>query len=135
MTVPINELRGMTPGVSSQLKELGISNNELLVQASRSPEERKVLAAKVGIETRALLELANRADLSRVKGVAGVYSDLLEQAGVDTVKELATRRADNLYAKVIAVNQDKKLTTRPPTAEMVQSWVEQAKELPKFLTY
>jgi predicted flap endonuclease-1-like 5' DNA nuclease len=73
--------------------------------------------------------------LSRVKGVAGVYSDLLEQAGVDTVKELAGRRPDNLHAKMVEVNKEKNLTGRLPTSEMVESWVAQAKELPKFLTY
>ncbi|HPT49701.1 MAG TPA: DUF4332 domain-containing protein [Accumulibacter sp.] len=135
MSVAINDLKGMTPEISKQLKALGIANNELLVQAAKSPEERKALAAKVGIETRALLELANRADLSRVKGVAGVYSDLLEQAGVDTVKELAGRRPDNLHAKMVEVNKEKNLTGRLPTSEMVESWVAQAKELPKFLTY
>jgi predicted flap endonuclease-1-like 5' DNA nuclease len=135
MSVAINDLKGMTPEISKQLKALGIANNELLVQAAKSPEERKALAAKVGIETRALLELANRADLSRVKGVAGVYSDLLEQAGVDTVKELAGRRPDNLHAKMVEVIKEKNLTGRLPTSEMVESWVAQAKELPKFLTY
>lgn len=135
MGVAITELKGITAEVSGKLKELGISNNESLVQAAKSPEERKALAAKVGIETRALLELANRADLSRIKGVAGVYSDLLERAGVDTVKELAKRRPDNLHAKILEVNQEKELTSRPPTAEMVQNWVAQAQELPKYLTY
>jgi len=132
MSVAINDLKGMTPEISKQLKALGIANNELLVQAAKSPEERKALAAKVGIETRALLELANRADLSRVKGVAGVYSDLLEQAGVDTVKELAGRRPDNLHAKMVEVNKEKNLTGRLPTSEMVESWVAQARSFPSF---
>ncbi len=135
MSVAINDLKGMHPDISKQLKEMGITNNEQLLEASKSPEERKALAAKLAIETRPLLELANRADLSRVKGVAGVYSDLLEQAGVDTVKELATRRPDNLHAKMVEVNHAKNLTARLPTLEMVESWVSQAKELPKLLTY
>ncbi|HMW16785.1 MAG TPA: DUF4332 domain-containing protein [Accumulibacter sp.] len=135
MSVAINDLKGMTPDILKQLKELGISQNEQLLEATKSPEERKSLAAKLGIETRPLLELANRADLSRIKGVAGVYSDLLEQAGVDTVKELATRRPDNLHAKMVEVNQAKNLTARLPTQEMIESWVAQAKELPKLLTY
>lgn len=135
MSVAINDLKGMQPEISKQLKEMGISNNKQLLEASKSPEERKALAAKLGMETRPLLELANRANLSRVKGVAGVYSDLLEQAGVDTVKELAIRRPDNLHAKMVEVNQVKNLTARLPTQEMVESWVHQAKELPKLLTY
>lgn len=135
MSVPIDELKGMTKDISSKLKEMGVKNNEQLLDLCKTPEERKLLAAKLGIETRPLLELANRADLSRLKGAAGVYSDLLEQTGVDTVKELATRRPDNLYAKIIEVNTAKGITSRPPTADLVRSWVDQAKELPKLLSY
>ena len=135
MSVPIDELKGMTKDISSKLKEMGVKNNEQLLDLCKTPEERKLLAAKLGIETRPLLELANRADLSRLKGAAGVYSDLLEQSGVDTVKELATRRPDNLYAKIIEVNAAKGITSRPPTADLVRSWVDQAKELPKLLSY
>lgn len=135
MSVPIDELKGMTKDVSNKLKEMGAKSNEQLLDLCKTPEERKLLAAKLGIETRPLLELANRADLSRLKGAAGVYSDLLEQTGVDTVKELATRRPDNLYAKIIEVNAAKGITSRPPTADLVRSWVDQAKELPKLLSY
>ncbi len=135
MSVPIDELKGMTKDVSNKLKEMGVKSNEQLLDLCKTPEERKLLAAKLGIETRPLLELANRADLSRLKGAAGVYSDLLEQTGVDTVKELATRRPDNLYAKIIEVNAAKGITSRPPTADLVRSWVDQAKELPKLLSY
>jgi predicted flap endonuclease-1-like 5' DNA nuclease len=82
-----------------------------------------------------LLELVNRADLARIKGVSGVYSDLLEEAGVDTVKELATRRPDNLHAKLLQTNEAKQLTQRPPAAAQVEDWVEQAKALPKLVSY
>ena len=87
------------------------------------------------MESRVILELANRADLARVRGIGGVFSDLLEQAGVDTVKELATRNPDNLHAKLVEVNADKKLAGRTPHQGMVKDWVAQAKELPKLLEY
>ena len=45
------------------------------------------------------------ADLFRIKGVGEEYSDLLEEAGVDTVAELATRNADNLHAKILEINK------------------------------
>jgi predicted flap endonuclease-1-like 5' DNA nuclease len=84
---------------------------------------------------RAILEATNRADLARIKGISGVYSDLLEKAGVDTVKELATRRADNLHAKIIETNTKDQVTKQPPSAAMVESWVQQAKDLPKTISY
>lgn len=40
---------------------------------------------------------------------AGQFAELLEAAGVDTIKEFRHRVAANLYAKLAAVNAEKKL--------------------------
>jgi len=135
MTVAIKELQGATPDLVDQLKEKGITNNEQLLAAAAAPAQRKELASACGCDVRVILELANRADLARVKGVSGVYSDLLEKAGVDTVKELATRRADNLHARILDTNDKEQVCKQPPALSMVESWVEQAKKLPKTLSY
>ncbi len=135
MTTAAKDLRGVTEAIVTKLKEKGIFDNEKLLDVAAAPAQRKELAAHCGCDVKEILELANRADLARIKGVSGVYSDLLESAGVDTVKELATRRPDNLHAKIIETNDGEKLTVRPPTIAAVQSWIEQAKELPKILTY
>ncbi|MEA3412157.1 MAG: DUF4332 domain-containing protein [Pseudomonadota bacterium] len=135
MAIPVSKLKGMNGSIEKSLKEQGIGNSEQFLEAAKGPGERKALAASTGAAERDLLELANRADLSRVKGVAGVFSDLLEKAGVDTVKELAARRPDNLHAKIVEVNNSEKLAGRAPTASEVEDWVSQAKALPKTLTY
>jgi predicted flap endonuclease-1-like 5' DNA nuclease len=135
MTTAVKDLRGATDTIVAKLKEQGIKENEGLLAAAAAPAQRKELAAHCGCDAKAILELCNRADLARIKGVSGVYSDLLEKAGVDTVKELATRRPDNLHAKIQETNDREKLTERPPTAPAVLDWVKQAKELPKILTY
>lgn len=135
MTVSVKDLQGATPTISEKLKEAGITNNEQLLAAAAAPAQRKALAGSCGCDPRVILELANRADLARIKGVSGVYSDLLEKAGVDTVKELATRRPDNLHAKIVDTNTSEQVTKQPPSLSMVESWVQQAKELPKTLTY
>jgi len=135
MTTAVKDLRGATEAIVDKLKEKAISDNEKLLDAAAEPAQRKGLATHCGCSVKDILELANRADLARIKGVSGVYSDLLEQAGVDTVKELATRRPDNLHAKIVETNDEKKLTERPPTASAVEDWVKQAKQLPKVLTY
>jgi hypothetical protein len=82
-----------------------------------------------------ILELANRADLARIKGIAGVYSDLLEEAGVDTVKELKGRVPENLHAKLLEVNAQKMLTPQPPAPKTVKNWVSLARRRRKFLQY
>ena len=135
MTTAVKDLQGATDAIVAKLKEKDIKDNDQLLAAGAAPAQRKELASHCGCDAKAILELCNRADLARIKGVSGVYSDLLEKAGVDTVKELATRRPDNLHTKIKETNDKEKLTERPPTAPAVEDWVKQAKELPKFLTY
>ncbi len=75
------------------------------------------------------------ADLFRVKGVGEEYADLLEAAGVDTVPELAQRRADNPTQKMAEVNEQKPLVRRLPTGDQVAGWIEYAKSLPRVVTH
>lgn len=135
MTVSVSQLKGIDQNTAKALQGLGVKDSDKMLESAAKPAQRKELAAKVGVDARAILELANRADLARVKGIAGVYSDLLERSGVDTVKELATRRPDNLHSKILQTNEAEKVTARAPTADMVEDWVTQAKELPKVLEY
>lgn len=131
----LNDLRGISPAIYKKLKAKGIDTEEELLKAGNTAKARQELASSSGVDGKALLELLNRADLARVKGIGEVYSNLLEEVGVDTVKELATRVPANLCAKIVEVNTKKKLTERPPTEGMVADWVAQAKALPKILEY
>ena len=135
MSVIISKLRGMSDELEARLQARGIRTSDQFLDLVRTPAGRKEFADATGVESRKVLELANRADLARVKGIGGVFSDLLEHAGVDTVKELATRRADNLYARLVETNAEKKLAGRAPTRNAVIAWIAHAKELPKLLEY
>jgi len=135
MATLLNQLKGMTLELEDKLRARGIYNSDQLVEAARTPADREALAEYAGVDTRVILELANRSDLARIKGIGGVFSDLLEHAGVDTVKELATRNPDNLHLKLLETNAKKNLAGRVPTLEMVTNWIAQAKELPRLLEY
>ena len=135
MATLIGKLRGLSYELETKMRERGIRTSDQLLDAARTPAGRQELAAYAGVETRTILELANRADLARVKGIGGVFSDLLEHAGVDTVKELATRRPDNLYARLVEINAQERLAGRAPTRNAVQAWVAYARELPPVLEY
>jgi predicted flap endonuclease-1-like 5' DNA nuclease len=99
------------------------------------PKGRVEIAERSGISSKLILEWVNHIDLYRVKGVGSEYADLLEAAGVDTVVELATRNPANLFEKLSAVNEEKKLVRRLPVATQVEEWVEQAKQLPRVINY
>lgn len=135
MSITLGELRGITNAVINALKAQGLGDSSALLEAAKTPEGRKALASAAGINATMILELANRADLARIKGVGRVYSDLLEEAGVDTVKELARRSPENLHAKLIEINNVRQFTQRPPSMEQIADFVEQAKALPGMLEY
>ena len=135
MSYPIIDIEGIGPVYADKLKAAGLTTTGALLEAAKDPKGRKALAEKTGIEEKRILEWANRADLMRVKGVGEEYSDLLEAAGVDTVKELKTRRADNLTAKMTEINAAKKLVRQLPSEKQVADWIEHAKTLPAVLTY
>jgi predicted flap endonuclease-1-like 5' DNA nuclease len=129
--VKIEDIEGIGPTYAKKLVATGIKTTEDLLDAGATANGRKELSEKTGISETLILEWVNLADLMRIKGVGEEYSDLLEEAGVDTVAELAQRNPDNLYAKIMEINEAKKLVRRPPTLEDVKSWVEQAKKLPR----
>ena len=128
-------VEGIGPVYAEKLKDAGIRSTEALLDAGKSPQGRKALAEKSDIGGKLILEWINHVDLFRIKGVFEEYADLLEEAGVDTVPELAQRNAENLYAKVVATNQEKKLVRRLPTSKQVTDWIQQAKGLPRIVTY
>jgi predicted RecB family nuclease len=71
----------------------------------------------------------------RLNGVGEEFADLLEEAGVDTVKELATRNAENLAVALAECNEKKKCTDRVPSAETVQKWIDEAKTMDPVVTH
>lgn len=135
MNYPIEKVEGIGLTYGAKLKEAGIKDTEGLLNACGTPKGRQETAAAIGLDASQLLHWANRADLMRISGVGEAYSDLLEAAGVDTVKELRTRNADNLAAKMAAANQEKKLTRADPPASRVAEWIEQAKTMDPKLSY
>ncbi len=135
MSLTLGELKGINDALINLLKAQGLVDSDTLLEATRTPKGRKDLAATIGVDSAMLLELANRADLARIKGIGRVYSDLMEEAGVDTVKELSKRVAVNLHAKLVEINSVRQLTQRPPSADQVAGFVDQAKNLPAMLEY
>jgi predicted flap endonuclease-1-like 5' DNA nuclease len=129
------KIEGIGGAYEKKLNAVGLFSLQDLLEKGATPKGRKEIADKSGISEALILKWANRADLFRVKGIGEEYSDLLEAAGVDTVPELAQRKADNLYQKVVEINNAKKLVRKLPAVSQIKNWVEQAKKLPRLLTY
>jgi predicted flap endonuclease-1-like 5' DNA nuclease len=131
----IEEIEGIGPTYAAKLKEAGIATTDQLLAKGGAVAAREALAKSTGIGAAVLLEWVNHADLSRIKGIGWEYADLLEEAGVDSVPELAKRNAANLHQTLSDINEAKKLVRRPPTAEQVSAWVAEAKTLPAVVTH
>lgn len=131
----IVDIEGIGPVYREKLVAYGIKTVEALLKQGASSGGRSKISDGTGIPSSLVLEWVNHADLWRIKGVSEEYSDLLEEAGVDTVVELAQRNSENLYAKIKEVNMAKKLVRRLPSARQVADWVVQAKGLPRVVTY
>lgn len=131
----IIKIEGIGEVYRKKLYAAGINTTDGLLKAGATRKGRKALAEKSGVSEKLILEWVNLADLIRIKGIGEEYSDLLEEAGVDTVKELRNRKPENLHKAMLETNAKKKLVRRPPSLSEVESWVKQAKGLPPVVTY
>lgn len=128
-------IEGIGSSYAEKLRGAGVRSTDGLLKTANSKKGRQHLAQTTGISEALILEWANHVDLFRVKGIGSEYADLLEEAGVDTVPELANRNPANLYTKLVNTNSEKELCRQLPSQAQVEDWVEQAKSLPKIITY
>ncbi len=131
----LTDIEGVGPVYAQKLKTAGVSTTDALLKKGATPKGRQAIADKSGISGKLILRWVNHADLFRLDGVAGEYAELLEAAGVDTVPELAQRNAENLFQKLVEVNEANKLVRVVPVQTQVEKWVEQAKNLPRIVTH
>jgi len=129
------EIEGIGKTYARTLNNAGIKTTDELLDAGSTKQGRKELAEKTGINENIILEWVNMADLFRVKGIGEEYSDLLKEAGISTVVELARRNPENLHNTIVGVNEAKKLVRRTPTLNQTEDWIEQAKTLPRKVEY
>lgn len=135
MSYPISDIEGIQPEVAFKLKSVGIRTTAKLLEAAKNPKGRKALAERTGIDEKRILCWANMADRMRVKGIGEDYAELLQAAGVDTVKELKYRNPCNLAKAMAAANSKRKLVRLLPSEKAVLRWIEHAKKLPLKITY
>lgn len=133
----LRELEGVGPVNSQKMDGVNVRNVEDLLKRGATPKGREELAQQSGISSAVILKWVNMADLFRVKGIGKQYSELLEKAGVDTVKELRNRRADNLTAALKQANEagGRRLVRLLPGQKRVQAWIDEAQKLPPAVFY
>ncbi len=131
----IDAIEGMRHAEATKLRKSRVRTTEALLKTASTRTGRKQLSAKTGIPEKEILQWVNRADLMRVKGIGSEYADLLEVAGVDTIRELRRRNPSNLLETLIVLNTRKRLVRRLPTEGMVSAWIEEAKVVDPVVAY
>lgn len=131
----VMEIEGIGETYAATLREAGIATDADLLERGATRKGRADLAEVTGLAESLLLEWVNHADLMRIRGVGPEYADLLEEAGVDTVPELARRKAANLHATIEKVVAEKGLVRRPPSEGMVADWIAEASTLGRTIEY
>jgi hypothetical protein len=131
----IADVRAISPFYAAKLKAAGIRSTTKLLERANTPKLRKELAQLTNIPPQLILDWANIADLTRVSGIAADYAELLTAAGVDTVRDLKRRNAAKLVARMIAVNEKKKIVELLPSEKRVTRWIETAKALEPGMDY
>jgi len=135
MAYKIIDIQGIGPVYAEKLIAAGIEDVNQLLAKGADAKGRQALEEATGIRHDLILTWVNHADLFRIKGVGPQFAELLEAAGVDTVKELRNRNAANLAAKVAEINEEKHLCKRTPVEKEVQKFIEAAKALEPVVSY
>jgi len=133
--IPLEKIEGIGPVYALKLLEVGIKTTEDLLNQGKNRKAREDLAEKTGISSLLIMKWVNMADLMRIHGIGEEYSELLEKAGVDTVKELRNRIPKNLHEAMVRANETHKLVRRLPYLSEVESWIKEAKESEPVVTY
>ena len=135
MDYKIIDIEGVGDVYAEKLQAAGIKKVSELLEKCAAPKGRKELAEATGIPEKLILKWTNHADLFRINGVGPQFAELLEAAGVDTVKEFRHRVAENLQPKLMEVNEKKNICNRVPAVSEIQKMIDQAKELEPKMTY
>lgn len=135
MAYKIDQIEGIGPAYAEKLSAAGIKTTEALLEKCAAKKGRVQIAEATGISEKLILKWTNHADLFRVNGIAGQFAELLEAAGVDTVKEFRHRVPANLQPKLVEINEVKKLCNRVPAVAELEKMIAQAKELEPLITY
>lgn len=135
MSYKIIDIEGVGEAYAEKMIAAGVKTVDDLLERAASPKGREKLAEETGISPKLILKWTNHADLFRIKGIGPQFAEILEAAGVDTVKELRHRNATNLVMKMTEVNEQRKLVRRIPSIDEVQKMIDQAAKLPPILTY
>lgn len=135
MAYKIDQIEGIGEVYAAKLIEAGVKTTDDLLEKCAKAKGRTLMAEATGISRKLILKWTNHADLMRINGIAGQFAELLEAAGIDTVREFRHRVPANLHPLLVKTNEEKNLCNRVPSLSEVEKMIAQAKELKPLILY
>jgi len=135
MPYPIVVVDCVSPGIAKRLLDAKIRTTAKLLRIASTPQGRKLLSKQLGLDAATILRCANMADRMRIKGIGRESAELLEAAGVDTVRELRYRNPANLAGRMKAALKNAKLLRPLPSEKVLARWIDDARKLKLEIRY
>jgi predicted flap endonuclease-1-like 5' DNA nuclease len=129
----VREIEGIGDKSAEMLEAAGIKTEANLLEKGATEKGRAEIAEATGLSAVQIYKWVKMADMNRVNGIGSQTSEVLLACGVDSVKELAQRNAENLHAKMVEVNEEKNLSNRLPSVDQVAKYIEEANSLPRII--
>ncbi len=124
--LPLADLAAIGGTYAALLEEHGISSRDDLILKADTPEAQQTLAEGLGIDVSLVRRWALLADLLRLVDIEAGAVNLLEAAGVGSLRELRVRDPQRLTGLLSQENRARSLVEQPPTLETVRRWVRDA---------
>ncbi len=129
----LSQLESIGVKFAELLRQAGIEDQQQLLDTCCKQSARLALAKQTGINPKLICKWTTLADLARISGIGEVYAELLEYCTIDSIQVLAQFNPEKLYLNLQQINEETKLAHQMPSISQVQSWIEQAKTLPKMI--
>ncbi|HMR34022.1 MAG TPA: DUF4332 domain-containing protein [Geminicoccaceae bacterium] len=133
-SLPLSKLRGLSTLLRVALKARRITNCDQLLAIAATAASRRRLCAEAGLDEDELLWLVRRADMARINGIGAVFGMMLEELGIMDMPALAAADPAVLHGRLRSYNEQERIARRSPTPEEVESWVAQARRLPRLVS-
>jgi predicted flap endonuclease-1-like 5' DNA nuclease len=130
---PIEDIEGIGQGFGKQLRADGIASTEKLLEVCSTEAGLRKVCQCANIDETTARNWATMADLMRIRGLGGQWSELLWRCGVTSVQDLATRDAAALVARMAEVNVAEHRTAELPGEQRVSRFIADAASLAPVL--
>ncbi|MEJ2604382.1 MAG: DUF4332 domain-containing protein [Gammaproteobacteria bacterium] len=130
---PVEDIEGIGAGFGKRLRAEGLDTTDKLLLKLRDAEGRSRVCSVCDIDEKTARSWATMADLLRLPGIGGQWSELLWRCDVHNVQSLGRQQAGALVARMKEVNVDEHRVPELPDEARVGHWIAEAARTPKVL--